>query len=102
MIMDVEWSLLKVHWRNHGEAGKTHKIKQKWKQNRPEAAGHSETILRNKFVDTNDYVRKWEQSQINNSMIYLRLLEKTRPNQTSNQWKEKLMNTRAKVNGKKD
>jgi hypothetical protein len=55
-------------------------------------------VLRRKFIDMNIHIRKLKRSQINNLVMYYKLLGKQEQDSpTSNRWKE-IINIRTKIN----
>jgi hypothetical protein len=58
----------------------------------------TKAMLRGKFIATSAYIKKTETSQINNLMMYLKLLEKQEQSKSKSiRWRE-IINIRAKIN----
>jgi hypothetical protein len=60
--------------------------------------GHSNTVLRGKFIAMSAYIKKTERSQINDLMMHLKLLEKQEQANPKTNRRIEIIKRRAEIN----
>jgi hypothetical protein len=58
----------------------------------------TKAILRGKFIAMNAYIKRIERSQVNNLMLYLKILEKQEQGKCKRNRRREIIKIRAKIN----